>query len=511
MTSPEPGAERPGSRLDAVVATAQECGLIPTLAVALGGASVGILLWAGTGARASAAVSAVAFASLAILGTIAAFIIWIRGGTLVAQRTAIPPVYLMRWDAWSWFGITLSLLVFVPPISAPPSTVALTAVLAFGVGKIVTLAHYDQAVRDASLAFVLSRIPVVVLMGIAPFVLIPGRADHGEVPLKALAGFTRWDGAHYLEIARNGYRGVDTAFFPLYPTLIRLLGSLVHSDVIAGLVISNVAFFVALVVMRRLVAIETEDEELAQRAVYYLAIFPTAMFFSALYGESLFLCLSLLFFYALRTQRMLLAGAMGGLAATTRSEGILLLVPYFVDVAAGHSMSLDFVLRSRPLRRRLVFGALFIVFGLLLYMLFLTALTGNPLAFESVQSHWNRHLAPPWVSISLQIARLLSPKPEIVVESAIEFAFAVLAIVLTVFAFRRVPFSQWTYIVLSLLLPLSTASLLSVPRFLIVIFPLFVVLAGWGRTPFANRIIVGLSLPLLGAFALLFGGFYWVS
>jgi hypothetical protein len=509
--TPEPGVDRPPSRLTMALEAAIACGLFQTIVVALGGAAAGVLVWAASGLRALPIVAPVAFVALAMLTSLTALLLWVRQNEVLAVRTGIPPVDLMRWDCWSWAGVIVAPLVFVPPISATAGAAAFTGVLAFGLGKVVTLARYDAATRDASIAFVFSRVPVFLLMAIGPFVLVPGQPVRGEVVQRVLVGFTRWDGLHYLAIARNGYHGDDTAFFPAFPILARLLGAAVGSDVMAGLVIANVSFLIALIFLRKLLEIETNDSELAGRAVFYLAIFPTAMFFSAFYGESLFLCASVIFFYALRTRRILLAGIMGGLATTTRSVGILLLVPYFVDVVTGHSITLDFVLRSLPLRKRLFSGAAFIVCGLLLYMLFLTVLTGNPLAFETVQSHWNRHVAPPWVSVALEIGRLRSPRPEIVVESSIEFAFAVLAIVLTVCSFRRVPLSQFAYVVVSLLLPLSTASLLSIPRFVIVMFPLFVVLAGWGRNPIANLAITCISLPLLGAFALLFAGSYWVS
>ena len=508
--TPGSGVEDSRSALSRALGTAVACGLAPTLAVALGGAAAGIALWVPFGSTAAPFAAALAFAALAFAGGAAALAVWMRGNALLGARTGIPPIDLMRWDAWSWAAVAAALVAVLPSSAGNPLAAAVTAAAAYAAGKVSTFARYDEAVRDAVVAYLCSRVPVVALLFAAPNVLVPGRIERGAVH-GALAGFARFDGLHYLAIARHGYVGADTAFFPAYPMLVRALGALLRDDVLAGIAISNVAFFIALVFLRRLIALEHPDPGVAQRTVFYIAIFPTALFFSAVYTESLFLCLSVVFFYALRIQRHWLAAFAGGLAATTRVEGVLLVVPYVVDAFAGGVLGFSFIMGSKPFRRRLLSGAAAICMGLLLYMLFLAALVGNPFAFEAAQAHWSRHIAPPWVGFALEFARLGSHRPDLVVQSAIELAFTVLALVLVAAAFRRVTAPQWSYAVVSLLVPLSTASLLSMPRFVAVLFPLFVVLARWGRSPVANLAVVCLSLVLLGAFSLMFAGTYWVS
>jgi Gpi18-like mannosyltransferase len=120
----------------------------------------------------------------------------------------------------------------------------------------------------------------------------------------------------------------ETAFFPLYPLLMRALMIATHNNaLIAGLLISDISGFVALLMLYQLVR-EDFDQERARLTVLYLAIFPTAFFLMAAYNEALFLCLSLLSFYYIRHRRWWLAGLFGFCASLTRSAGLFLLVPF---------------------------------------------------------------------------------------------------------------------------------------------------------------------------------------
>jgi hypothetical protein len=52
---------------------------------------------------------------------------------------------------------------------------------------------------------------------------------------------------------------------------------------------------------------------------------------------------------------------------------------------------------------------------------------------------------------------------------------------------------------------------MSMPRFALVLFPMFVMLALWGGRSWVNSAIVAFSLPLLGLFTVLFADWYWVA
>jgi hypothetical protein len=149
----------------------------------------------------------------------------------------------------------------------------------------------------------------------------------GPIGNALTAASVRWDALHYLSVAAYGYKPAgDTQFFPLYPLLIRALGWVVRSDVIAGLLISLTAFVVALVLLHRLTR-EELGERAATATVLLLAFAPLSFFFTAIYTESLLLALSVGSFYLARHGRFVPACVVGAFAALTHGEGFLIAAP----------------------------------------------------------------------------------------------------------------------------------------------------------------------------------------
>jgi hypothetical protein len=152
----------------------------------------------------------------------------------------------------------------------------------------------------------------------------------------------RWDSIHYLSIASQGYKPAgDTGFFPFYPLLIRGLGWVLSSDVLAGIVISIVSFAVGLVLLHR-IAREELGERVADATVLLLAFAPLTVFFSAIYTESLFLALSVGTFYLARRGHFRWACVTAAFTTVTHVEGIALLAPvaYMLWEANGHRRDL---------------------------------------------------------------------------------------------------------------------------------------------------------------------------
>ena len=165
--------------------------------------------------------------------------------------------------------------------------------------------------------------------------------------MAAHAGLLGWDANWYRRIAALGYgRAGRTSvrFFPLYPLLTRALSALpgISTDA-ALLVIANVAGFVAVALIHRLVVVETDDEEMASRAAWWLAMFPTAFVLSMGYADSLLLVTSLAMFLALRSRHFAVAALAGVLAGLDRPVGLLLALPGVIE--AGRRS------RGLPLRR----------------------------------------------------------------------------------------------------------------------------------------------------------------
>src|SRR5438477_3478437 len=172
-------------------------------------------------------------------------------------------------------------------------------------------------IRDITWLFVFTRIALMLVTYFGFILLTAQKYSSSPVDAAFFSSWNHWDAANYVRIAQFGYQTpYDVAFFPLFPLLItafaHILGS--WSYLLVGTIISNAALLGALFVIYQL-AVETGGEQVAQRTLLYLCIFPTAFYFFAPYNESLFLLLTASTFLAMRQQRWWLAGLLGLLAA----------------------------------------------------------------------------------------------------------------------------------------------------------------------------------------------------
>lgn len=335
--------------------------------------------------------------------------------------------------------------------------------------------------------------------------------------------WARWDSVHFLRIAEHGYSSADAAFYPLYPALVAGVGRAFGGHyVLAGVAVSLTAALGAFVLLEQLAAARLGGDG-ARRAVLYLALFPTALFLQAVYSESLFLFLCLAAFVLAERARFVDAGVVAGLALLTRPAGVALLPA--LALLAGR--------RLWKLGGALAVGAV--------YPLVLSRETGDAWAFAHAEGTWHRHLSPAgpfggiWDALRAAWAGLqqlasgsnthvywtaVSPADSTPLRTAalnLElFAFLVLFIALTIAAWRRFGAPYGLFAALSLALPLSVPStrwpLLSLPRFGLVIFPLFLALSAvGGRSPRVHTAIVGLSALLLGVFVTQWALWDWVA
>jgi Gpi18-like mannosyltransferase len=492
------------------------CGPLYSVLVGAGGVALGFFLWFAlvTHVGRNEGRNDLFFVAALLAGVAAAFGGWLLYGRYFARRADVGLVTALRWDAVSWAMLVLFPLGLSLPVAlGNPSRSAAFAGGAFALVKLLVAARFVHTVRDVLITFVTTRLPIIFVAELASVVIGQRPGVHvAESSNPLLAVWGRWDAVHYLDIARGGYYGTNMAFFPLYPLLIHAVGTFVGNGLVAGLIVSNAAFFLGLLFFYKLVE-HQYNRAVAHRAVFYISIFPTAVFFSAVYTESLFFALTVASFYYIREHRWVAAGLLGGLAALTRVEGILLVVPYVIEVfspGGARSWLHSFASRSRTVR--IALGLLLIPAGLGLYMTWLWILNGDPLYFSHVQSHWNRKLAFPWVSVSHGFKEIAHAHSALTISNqSLELLFTALMLTLLFAGFRRLRPSFSAYMALSILVPMSTSSLMSMPRFALVLFPMFVILALWGGRPWVNNTIVAFSMPLLGLFTVLFADWYWVA
>jgi hypothetical protein len=508
--------EQTGRVQSRLAATLFAAGALPLTLVVAAGLGIGFIGWYALigRVRGSESLHDLLLFTCLPLGVAGTLLAWHRYGKYFAERADVDLPTAMRWDSPSWAALAFGVAGILAPLSGlSPSRAVGIGIALFALIKLLVAAIFNLTVRDVLLTFVTTRIPILMIAELASVLIGQRPGQHVAAstnPLLAVWG--RWDAVHYLDIARRGYYGTDMAFFPLYPGLIKVVSLFIGDRLLAGLLISNVALFFGCLFFYKLVE-HQYNRTIAHRAVFYVSIFPTAIFFSAVYTEALFFALTVASFYYIREKKWLTAGLLGGLAAMTRVEGVLLFVPFAIEALfpegrfAGREL-LTFSTRTL----RVLAGSALIPLGLLAYMGLLWVLRGDPLYFTHVQSHWDRHLAFPWVSIIHAFQTIAKTHlPVTLAGQVIELAFTTLMLGVLVASIGRMRWSYWVYMLLSIVVPMSTSSLMSMPRFALVLFPMFMMLAVWGTRPAVNNAIVSFSLSLLGLFTVLFADWYWVA
>jgi hypothetical protein len=341
-----------------------------------------------------------------------------------------------------------------------------------------------------------------------------------------LSYWAHWDGAWYTEIATEGYNArppVSTAFFPVFPMIMRVGASLGGGPALWGVLISLVATLFALYFLYR-IAEKFWDRETARAATLAFAFFPTAFFLNAPFTEALFVTSAAGSLWAAYVRRdMLLAGLLGALAAATRNSGVLLLIPLLYEW----------------LRHRQEFGwrglweMALVPTGLLGYMAFLWVRFGDPLIFAQAQTdYWGRELTNPlvtleeaWISAGESMSYMLDPAPLFLDSSAgptleasgaVNIAFLTLFLILMGIGFAVLSpgLSVYSFVVmlLHILTPSPLIPLLGLPRFVLEAFPLFL---GLGLLLARSRLALAVWLMASGglgmALTTLFVTWRWVA
>jgi hypothetical protein len=386
----------------------------------------------------------------------------------------------------------------------------------------------EEDARSGGLLFVLTIYAASRLFYLGAGTMFAGNLPAGgfhwltpDVPPGTLNIWAHWDGAWYSRIAAEGYHTVaSTAFFPLYPLLMRSLAELFGGPLslpalsVWGVLLSLLALPFAFYFVYN-IAREGFGERAARATVLTLALFPTSFFFNAVYTESLFLALSAGSIWALQVRRdLLLACALAAFATATRNVGIFLLVPLAYEWLRGEAG------KEYGWGKGVACLAL-ATSGLLAYAAYLWSRSGDLFLFYSAQGYWSRRPTGPSNSLTAvfteayeSLEGLFRPQP--LADSALEdlmgrlngmtdaynLLFLLFAAVLLVLGVRVLTFSLSAYTFL-LVIPAvffgkPETPLMGFPRYVLVAFPLFIVLA----VLLKNRRHLRLWLGLSAAFSL---------
>jgi Gpi18-like mannosyltransferase len=328
---------------------------------------------------------------------------------------------------------------------------------------------------------------------------------------------SRWDTGFYLSIAEEGYKYdgetfPSVAFFPLLPLLIRALTSLVGEPLMAGLIVINTALLGATMLLYRLVE-EEWGTGVADRTVWYLLIFPTSFFGSAIYTESLFLLGATGALYAARKGYWESAAMLGVFTALTRLTGVI--------VAPMLAVEWWMQRRRRPTAERPPLMALLapavVPLGTGAYMFYLQRTFGDPLAFAHASVAWERAPRLPFTTVAELLLRPVQgwgaalAAGHLPLDNWIDLIAVLFFLGLGVVLLAQRRWSEGVFVLLGALIPFSSGLLMSLRRYVWVLFPAFILLARWGERPWVDRATTTLSLLGLGLFTAMFANWYWVG
>lgn len=294
--------------------------------------------------------------------------------------------------------------------------------------------------------------------------------------------WSNFDGLHYQDIAKYGYGFITKtdmvyAFFPVYPAIMSVINHIVGNFTVSGLIISSVSLIFALYFLYKLILLDN-NKKTAQNTIFLLLLFPTSFFFSSVYNESTFLLLSVLTFYFARKKNFPLASVMAMFASATRVTGIFLWLALLIEFFGSREKSSQRTLKE-------VIWLVLPPLGLLVYMYYQLRMTGDPFFFINYQHYVPGRSTDKLILIYQVFYRYLkmiftvNPLSTTYFTVVLEFLTGSLFILLLVFSIKKIRPSYWVYCLMSFFLPTLTGTLSSIPRYAIVLFPLFTFLAAW--------------------------------
>lgn len=321
-----------------------------------------------------------------------------------------------------------------------------------------------------------------------------------------------FDGVHYLNIAKSFYSANYTqTFFPLYPLIIRFFAKtiLMNQYFLSAFLISNLSFLISLYVFAKLLLLDGYKKN-KSAIIFFLLFFPTSFYFGSIYTEGLFFLFVVSSFYLARKQKWLWASLIGLLASSTRLFGILLFFALLSEYLQSQ--------KGKKIKLKPLLFLLLIPCGLLIYMYYLKIAFADPLFFWHAQPVFGAErsgsgiILPPQV-IFRYLKMLLAVKIDSLafINAFFELlSFIFTVVVLLIAHLKKIRLSYLIFSWMSLLLPTLTGTFSSLPRYVLVCFPIFIVL-GTIKNKMIKTGLLFISLFMAVFAILLFTRGYWVA
>jgi hypothetical protein len=366
----------------------------------------------------------------------------------------------------------------------------------------------DRAAWTDALVIVVSvRVLLVVVAFGAAWMLAPGTGPLSE-------GFfdiwVRWDARHFLEVAEFGYTDMRTdphatAFFPLYPLLIRALGATGLPPAAAGMLISLAATVVACAYLHALA-----EEELGagagRRATLYLVLFPTAVFLIAPYSEALFLAGAIPAFYYFRRAMWLHGALPAAVAVGSRAAGLFLLFGLALEVVRRGDFR-----RAVLARAGMALGAA--ALPVIAFGGYLLAVKGDAFYFLVDQREgWYRDFVGPVQSLinTWNLTASEESPTNWLFTWRMEIVAAAVGVGLVVWAVAKREWGYAGFMGLMMAALLTSTWYFSIPRMLLTMFPAVLLLAAITKDrPVRHELTIALMAPVAALGVIVFTRGAW--
>jgi Gpi18-like mannosyltransferase len=355
-------------------------------------------------------------------------------------------------------------------------------------------------------SFLITRLSIFLIGYLSSLVILKEQWYFTDHVNRFLDLFFCWDSRWYLSIVTHGYqfnpgKESNVAFFPLYPLLVKALSPIINAK-LAGYIISNVALFFGTTYFYRLILLDHDDEEIASKAVFYVLVSPASLFFSIFYTEGLFLFLVVTSFYYARRRAWLIASLLGLCASLTKALGVLLVIPLLIeyfDISSGHLK-----LQISKIKLDILY-LLLVPMGLFLYMAYLYLAFGDAFAYSHASSVWHRKFVP--LTVTLRNVAHYALFYRYIFMGSVIIGAALLCLII----YQRTRISYVAYCGTFMFMYLSSNLLDSIPRYISVLFPLYIGLALLAqRNVIWHNTIIVFSMIFLTLFTILFVNGYWL-
>jgi len=346
---------------------------------------------------------------------------------------------------------------------------------------------------------------VWMVLSLKALVLVYGAAAYQVLTNKRIESWYgyleiwhRWDSMRYFRVAEHGFTNVgpdraDLTGSPLFPWIVRAFSLVFRDTLMSGFIVAGIASVAAGLLLYHLARVDQRGS-IAKNSVWFLLIFPTAHFLHINFTESLFLALVLGTFLAARKEHWKTAGFLGFLTCMTRINGLVLVPALFIEA----------YLQFRKTRewRWDWLSILVVPFGFGANLAVNKVVAGDPFAFMAINKQvYFKSLAPPWNGIRGLYDAMWGSDPANAMMSGVqELFFVALAFVCIFACWKWLSASYTVWMAGNWLLFTSTDFLQSEPRYVIILFPIFILFAKLAERPFWFRLITAWSVLFLALF-----------